>query len=75
MKSPLNSLALSERTRSRRQPAAFSSLATRRASLLVCLAVGLPCLQMTSSAHAKLEAMSIAVSCQIAPLVPLRRPT
>ena len=42
MKSPLNSLPLSLSSRSRRQPAAFSSRATRRASLLVWRAVGLP---------------------------------
>ena len=47
-----NSLPLSESTRSSCQPAAFSSAATRAASLLVCGAVGLPCLQMTSSAQA-----------------------
>jgi hypothetical protein len=32
-------------------------------------------LQITSSAQAKDEAMSIAVICQIEPLVPCRRPT
>ena len=45
------------------------------ASFLVCVAVGLPCLQITSSAQAKEEATSIAVSCQIAPSVFFSRPT
>jgi hypothetical protein len=36
---------------------------------------GVPCLQITSSTHAYEEAMSIAVSCQIAPSVPFSRPT
>jgi len=65
---------LSASTRCSCQPAAFSSAATRRASFEVCAAVGLPCLQMTSSAQANEEWTSIAVSCQIAPLVPRRRP-
>src|SRR5215218_7407723 len=58
---PRNSLPLSESTRSRRQPAAFRSRATRRASVLACSAVGLPCLQITSSAQANDDATSIAV--------------
>jgi hypothetical protein len=37
--------------------------------------VGLPFGQLTSSAQAKEEATSIAVSCQTEPLVPVRRPT
>ena len=70
-----NSLPLSESIRSSRQPAAFRSLATRRASFEVWSAVGLWLGQTTSSAQANEEAMSIAVSCQIAPSVPLSRPT
>ena len=38
--------------RSSFQPAAFSSRATRLARTLACRPVGLPCLQITSSAHA-----------------------
>src|ERR1017187_292551 len=52
VKSPLNSLPLSLSIRSSCQPAAFSSRATRLARTLVCRAVGLPCLQITSSAQA-----------------------
>ena len=52
---PRNSLPLSVSTRSSLQPAALSSRATRRASLLVCRAVGLPVGQITSSAQAKEE--------------------
>jgi hypothetical protein len=46
--------------------------------LEVCFAfglLGLPSLQTTSSAQAKEEATSIAVSCQTEPLMPCRRPT
>jgi len=57
---PRNSLPLSESIRSKRQPAIFSARATRPAS-----AIGLPCLQITSSAQAQEDAMSIAMSCQI----------
>jgi hypothetical protein len=57
------------------QPAAASSLATRRASFEVCSPVGLPRGQLTSSVQAKEEATSIAESCQTAPFVPARRPT
>jgi hypothetical protein len=35
----------------------------------------MPCLQITSSAHANEVAMSIAVSCQIALQAPFSRPT
>ena len=72
---PLNSLPLSESARSSRQSARRSSWATRRANRLVCAAVGFWPGQTTSSAHPKALAISVAVSCQIAPWVPRRRPT
>lgn len=52
------------------QPAAWRSAATRRASLDVCAPVGLPRGQLRSSAQAKEEWTSVAVSCQTDALVP-----
>jgi hypothetical protein len=49
---PLNSLPLSESSRSSSQPAAPRSAAMRQASFEVCAEMGLPCLAITSSAQA-----------------------
>ena len=59
----LNSLPLSLRKRCSFQPAAFGSLATRRAKTLVWRLVGLRSLATISSAQANEERISIAVSC------------
>jgi hypothetical protein len=61
-------------TRSRRQPWARRSAATRRASALVRRADGLSGV-VASSAQTYDDARSIAVYCQTRPLVPVRRPT